>query len=329
MQTQAIVFQAPGHVKMLDIPMPDPGPQTVQIRTMYSCVSAGTEGWVFNNRFTWAGTPYPCVPGYQRVGIITQLGEDVEGWNVGDVVMATTGQWDGPVTAHWGAHSAVANTGVSELFALPKGIDPVAASAAVVAQVGYNAASRVAMEPNAWVVVYGDGLIGQCAAQAARARNARVVLVGHRNERLALAAEWSADAVINSHEDDVAASVREHTTGAPVVAVLDTIQTEAAQHQYLPFLEHGRGQIVYCGFTPGTQWANMATLQQRELTTHFVSGWNRTRMDATLSLMARNDMCVRPLVTHLVPAAQGSDMYQMIVNKRDPFLGICLNWSMV
>ena len=63
------------------------------------------------------------------------------------------------------------------------------AAGAVVAQVGYNAASRVAMQPGDWVVVYGDGIIGQSAAQAARARGARVILVGHRAERVALAAQ--------------------------------------------------------------------------------------------------------------------------------------------
>jgi 2-desacetyl-2-hydroxyethyl bacteriochlorophyllide A dehydrogenase len=327
MHTQAIVFQAPGRVGMQHIPMPDPEPGMVQVRTLYSFVSAGTEGWVLNNRFTWTHTPFPCVPGYQRVGVITQLGEGVEGWNVGDVVLATTGTWQGSVTSHWGAHTACANTAVSELFALPKDLDPVAAAGAVVAQVGYNAASRVAMEPNEWVVVYGDGVIGQCAAQAAQAHTARVVLVGHRAERLARAAASSADVVVNSREEDVVAAVRARTNDSPIVAVLDTIQTESAQYQYMPLLAHGRGQIVYCGFTPGTHWADMAILQQRELTTHFVSGWNRARMEATLSLLIRGHLHIRALVTHLVPASHGPDMYRMIAEKREPFLGICLDWN--
>lgn len=49
-------------------------------------------------------------------------------------------------------------------------------------------------------------------------------------------------------------------------------QSEAAQREYMPLLQHGRGQIVYSSFTPRTTWADMALLQQQELTAHFVSG---------------------------------------------------------
>ena len=140
------------------------------------------------------------------------------------------------------------------------------------AQVGYNAASRAVIEKGDWAVVYGDGLIGQCGAQAIRARGARVILIGHHPERLKLAAAHSADVVVNNREEEAAKAVHGHTGGRPVSVVLDSVQTEGSQREYVPLLERGRGQIVYFGFTPGTSWADMGLLQQRELTTHFVSG---------------------------------------------------------
>jgi 3-hydroxyethyl bacteriochlorophyllide a dehydrogenase len=241
--------------------------------------------------------------------------------------MATVGQWQGEVKPFWGSHVAVANTVADQLFWIPDGADEVDAAGCVVAQVGYNAASRVAMEPDDWVVVYGDGLIGQSAAQAARARGARVILVGHRPERLSLAVEYSADAAVNSHDRDVVAFVRDHAGAETVTAILDSVQREEAQREYMPLLERGRGQIVYTGFSPGEAWASMALLQQQELTTHFVSGWDRQRMEATLDLMATGRMHLRPLITHHVPAARGPDMYRMILERSEPFLGICLDWT--
>lgn len=327
MKTRAIVFERPETVAFWEIDVPPPDTGQVQIQTRYSMISAGTEGWAMQDRFTWQKTPFPCVPGYQRVGIIVALGEGVDGWRVGETVMATVGAWEGPVGPSWGAHVACANTPVGELYRLPEGVDALEASGLVVAQVGTNAASRAAMQPGDWAVVYGDGLIGQCAAQAARARGARVILVGHRPERLALAAAHSTDVVVNNHTEDVTASVHRHTGDQPVTFVLDSVQTEAAHREYLPLLAHGRGQIVYCGFTPSSTWADMALLQQQELTTHFVSGWSRERMDATLALMAAGKMRMRPLVTHLVPAAQGPQMYEKILQKSAPFLGIALDWT--
>ena len=197
----------------------------------------------------------------------------------------------------------------------------------MVAQVGYNAASRARIEPADPVVVYGDGLIGQCAAQAARARGARVIMVGHRAERLDLAAAHSADAVVNGHDGEVVEAVRRAAGSEHVTTVLDSVQSEDAQRQYTPLLARAEGQIVYCGFTPGTVWADMALLQQRELTAHFVSGWTRPRMEATLDLMARGLITLEPLVTHLVPASRAPEMYRMIAAKAEPFLGITLDWG--
>ncbi len=325
--TDAVVFPRAGAVVLQKVTMPPPGPGQVRVRTVYSTVSAGTEGWVWRNEFTWSPTRFPCVPGYQRVGTISALGADVQGWMIGDQVLATTGQWEGPVAPFWGSHIAEANTAASELYRLPAGLDPVDASGAVVAQVGYNAASRVDVKAGDWVIVYGDGLIGQLAGQAARARGARVLLAGHRPARLEAARQWAVEATVNTRQADFMAAVRRITGGEVVAAVLDTVQKPEAQRQYLPWLKPGQGQIVYSGFTPAPTWADMALLQQRELTTHFVSGWNRSRMEATLALMAQGKIRLRPLVTHLVPFAAAPEMYALLQTPGQAFMGITLDWQ--
>lgn len=329
MESPAIVFVAVDRVELQPLPVPPPGPHEIQVRTTYSSISAGTEGWALHDQFTWSPTPFPCVPGYQRVGTITALGSEVQGWRVGDQVVATNGQWTTSPVPHWGAHIGWANTRANEIYAIPDGVDLLDASATVVAQVGYNAVSRLTLDHGAWIAVYGDGLIGQCAAQVARARGAHVLLVGHRAERLALAAEWSADAVIDPRSESLTVTVQ-RLTGTPYVsAIVDTVQTVTAQTEYLPILEYARGQIVYAGFTPGTVWADMAKLQQQELTTYFVQGWTRPRMDATLALMAHGALRIRPLLTHIVPADHGPAMYTLIQQKTTSFLGITLDWEQI
>jgi bacteriochlorophyllide a dehydrogenase len=326
-KTSAIVFVEPGRVELQTIEMPDPKEGEVQVRTQLSTISCGTEGWFLQNRFTWQPTPYPCVPGYQRVGIVTRLGKGVAGWKEGDKAFATIGRWEGPVRAGWGSHLAVGNTATGEVFRIPPGTDDLDASAAVVAQVGYNAAYRPSLQPGDWVVVYGDGIIGQCAAQAARTRQARVILVGHRPERLALAVRHSADHVVNNREQPVVETVRALTGGQPVAVVLDSIQNEAVQAEYMPLLETGKGQIVYCGFTPGKVWADMAALHRRQLTTHYIAGWDRPRLEATLGLIGQGGIRIRPLITHRVSFREGPRMYDMILKKSAPFMGIALDWT--
>jgi 2-desacetyl-2-hydroxyethyl bacteriochlorophyllide A dehydrogenase len=328
LKTAAIVFTKKSEAQLRSIDMPDPGRDEVQVRTLYSTISSGTEGWILQDRFSWQPTTFPCVPGYQRVGVITRIGPGVAGWKEGDKVFATVGNWKGTVAPQWGAHLAVGNTLASEIYRLPDGSPgDIEMSLGVVAQVGYNAAHRASLKSGDWVVVYGDGLIGHCAAQVARSREARVILVGHRRERLALALKNSADHVIDNRGNSVAAAVRNLTAGKPVAVVLDSVQTEEAQMEYEGLLDPGIGQIVYCGFTPGKSWADMGSLQRRQLTTHFVSGWIRPRLESTLELIARGGMSMRPLITHLVSFEKGPQMYEMILNKSEPFMGITFNWK--
>lgn len=326
-QTDAVVFTQSGKVAVQKIQMPPPGAGQVRVRTAFSTISAGTEGWVWQNQFTWAATPFPCVPGYQRTGTITALGAGVEGWSIGDTVVATVGQWDGNVPPFWGAHMAEGNTPQSEIYRLPRGLSPIDASGAVVAQVGFNAAGRVHLNPGEWIVVYGDGLIGQFAAQAAKARGAKVALVGHRPARLALARRCGIDAVVDSHDDKIVESLRTLMNSDFAVAILDSVQRQEVQKQYMPLLQPGSGQIVYCGFTPSQVWADMALLQQREITAYSVSGWNRVRLEATLDLMAEGKLRLQPLVTHSEDFRHSPDLYDMIRTRGKEFLGIVLDWK--
>lgn len=272
-------------------------------------------------------TPYPCVPGYQRAGTITAVGSAVRQWKAGDRVVATIGVWKDGVTSFWGSHAAVANTPQQELFRIPPGVDDLDAAATVVIQVGYNAAYRPTLQAGDWVVVYGDGLIGQFGAQAAKSRGANVILVGRREGRLALAARHSAHHAVQSGPDAVA-QIRK-LTGSPYVAVvIDTVQSVSCEAEYLPLMEHGRGQIVYSGFSPGDTWSNMAKLHQAEVTTHYISGWFPHRMHATLALMAQQKLSLAPLVTHRVPFSLAPDMYAMLASKSESNLGIVLDWNM-
>src|SRR3954470_22705553 len=99
--TPAVVFDQACRIAMRDIAMPPPGRGQVRVRSELSVVSAGTEGHALRDRFTWAKAAYPCVPGYQRVGVITALGDGVTGWTVGERVVATTGVWQGEVSPFW------------------------------------------------------------------------------------------------------------------------------------------------------------------------------------------------------------------------------------
>ncbi len=326
MRTPAIVFVREGTVELGEIEMPPPGKGQVQVRTRYSAVSTGIETWCCMNRYTRAAMPFPCVPGHQRVGAVTAVGEGVTGWAEGETAVATVGAWDGPAGPFWGAHAAVANSPAKELYKVPPGCDVVDAAAATAAQVGHCAGHRPALQPGDWVLVYGDGIIGQFAAQAVRGRGAKVIMAGHYPRRMELAAGAGVDVCVENTRKSVAAAVRQKTGGKPVVAVIDTVQTIPAQREYVPLLANGTGQVVFSGFTPGICWSDVALLQRQQLTCHYVSGWTRAGMEAALASLADGGLRFGPLVTHRVPYTAAPAVWRMILDKTEPFLGILFDW---
>ena len=239
--------------------------------------------------------------------------------------MATTGSWKEEPVPFWGSHAAVANTKVDGLYRMPDGVASLDAAGTVVAQVGYNAAYRPSLEADDWVVVYGDGVIGQFGAQAARSRGARTILVGHRLERLATGGAQSADHVVREDADTVE-RIRAITGGEHVPVIIDTVQTPSCQQVYLPLLRQGEGQIVYSGFSPEEPWASMTSLHLQELTTHYIQGITRPRMEATLDLMAEGKLSFEPQITHRVGFERAAEMYRMIDTRSEPFLGIVFEW---
>ena len=148
-QTEAIVFTGVGQVEVRRVDVPEPGPHEVQVRTLFSTISGGTEGWILENLFTWKTTDYPCVPGYQRMGVIEAVGAEVTGWQPGERVMATVSSYPG-INAQSGSHSALSNTSAAEIYRIPDGTDDVDASGAVVAQVQPGSVAGRAASKAAW-----------------------------------------------------------------------------------------------------------------------------------------------------------------------------------
>lgn len=331
MLSLAVVFERPGEVAVRSVELPDPAPDDVLVRTEWSALSPGTEGRVLDDRFfsrSFAAQRFPTVPGYQRVGTIEALGGAVRDLRVGQRVFATRGRVSGGVAATWGGHVALALTPADEVMPLPDGIDGRVAAGLVLAQVGHNGATRPARTgPGALVVVVGDGLVGQYAAQASRARGAHVLLAGRRTDRLAAAARHSATEVLDVRAEDLAAAVRaRRPDGADVV--IDTSSTADGVRAATALLRRD-GELVLLGWYP--EGENLLDVfwfiaGKRELAAHFTGGWTRPRLEATLAAVGAGTLRVAELITHDIPWQDAAEAFALARDRASVHLGIVIDW---
>jgi bacteriochlorophyllide a dehydrogenase len=331
MQGHAVVFTAPNQVSYQEMELPAPGAGDVVVDVTYSWISPGTEGSFLRGERINGETPprpgdtlpFPQVYGYQKVGSVTSVGSEVTDVIPGEMVFAAMSRVTDCV---WpmGGHVSPAITPRNNIWKLPAGLDPLAASGLVLTQVGYNCGMRAPILPGDAAVVLGDGLVGQWAAQTLAWRGARVIMLGHRPERLARL-NLVQSAIVNTREVQPLTAVQ-RLAPEGVWTIVDTVGDVPTIELLLPTLRHD-SHIVSAGFNGERGRIDIQQLRMHETSLHCPSGWSKLRMDQTLTLLAQGKLETLPLITHYFPASQARQAWDAIRNPKQNTLGVILEWK--
>jgi 2-desacetyl-2-hydroxyethyl bacteriochlorophyllide A dehydrogenase len=332
MKAEAVIFLQKNKVRFQEIEVPDPSPKDVVVHTKYSWISTGTErSYLRGERANGevpctenAQPPFPIVPGYQKVGIVQSVGEDVHGIQPGEWVFVShsyvsMGPWK------VGGHVSLAVAPTEWIWKIPEGVDPVMLSGLVLVQVGYNCATRPPVEKGDIAVVIGDGLVGQWSAQVLAYRGARTILVGRHAFRLEHL-RVNNGATVNVKKEDLVNRLHRLSYPQKIAVLVDAIGSVPIIESILPLMRHN-GHIVSAGFCGTEGLIDIQMLRYGELTLHCPSGISRNRMDQTLELIAKGVIDTKSLITHRFPADQAEKAWNLILNYKEEFLGIILEWD--
>src|SRR5689334_5759492 len=221
----------------------------------------------------WAGhddIAFPHVPGHELAGVVSQVGEGVRRWTVGDRVTVPfvcgcgRCEWclagdaqvcpdqQQPGFTHWGsfAEEVVLHAADTNLVALPEGVDYATAAAlgCRFATAFRALAGRARVAGGEWVTVVGAGGVGLSAVMIARALGGRVIAVDRNPEALAVASALGAERVVPADGSDIPAAVAELTGGGSHVAV-DAVGSEQTCSDAILSLRR-RGRHVQIGLLP-------------------------------------------------------------------------------
>lgn len=211
---RAVQIQQTGGPEVMavaEVPVPEPGPG--QLR-----VEVAAAGLNFIDTYFRNGTypaPLPLLIGKECAGVVSAVGEGVEGFSIGDRVASPLAN---------GTYAEQCLTSAPGTFHVPDQVE--LEMAAAVALQGLTADYLVAgvyhLGPgNRCLIHAGAGGTGGLMIQMAKARGAEVFTTVGTPEKAAIAAEAGADHVINYSEVDFAEAVRAQL--GPDVAGLDVV----------------------------------------------------------------------------------------------------------
>jgi len=306
---QAIVIEQPGDESVLQLgSAPDPvlGPGEVRIDVAASALNRAD--------LLQRQGMYPPPPGASPIlglecsGVISELGEGVSGWKLGDRVMA--------LLAGGGyAEQVVVDAG--SCMPVPPSLDLVEAAGLpeVCLTVFLNVFQLGGLEAGGWLLVHGGGSgIGTAAIQMAREAGARVIVTAGSDEKCARCRELGADVAVNYREADFAEAIAEATGGAGVDVILDSIGAPYLEGNLASLAVGGR--LVLIGLMGGAKAEiGLGALLMRRL--QVMGSTLRARPEAEKAELARAFLArfgkalesgaIRPIIDEVLPLDEAAE----------------------
>lgn len=332
----AVVFAGIRDVQLWDdLEIPSPAPDEVLIRTELTGISIGTDGWMLQGRYPRSADRYPFVYGYQRVGMIEEVGSEVTDLVAGDRVFVGTaptrltshyrlGEAAGGYTS-FGCCKAVATAKIPDNVASE---DAALAAMAAVPMIGRN---LTGVAPGDLVVVLGQGMIGQMAAQLCRVRGARVLTADVLDNRVELSRKFSADVAVNSARENLSEIVHnEQLAGADAVfdctgrsdlfgLCMEIVRGECRE-------DSKPGKLCMQGFFPDSIPVDFNIAHHRRLTMTFPCGFDMSGVRETLRLLAEKRLNLSGLVTHTWTFEQAPEAFTLMLDRPGDVLGMYIRW---
>jgi len=313
---RAVVCRAWGAVEDLtleDVPAPTPGPGEVLIDVRATAVNYADALLVAGRYQT--KPPLPFSPGLETAGVVAACGDGVTRFSPGDRVMA--------VLAYGGlAERAIAPA--AETFTIPAGMSFDEAGAFPIAYISSHVAIRWQgrLEPGETLLVLGAaGGVGLTAVEIGKAMGARVIAGASTAEKLAVARERGADALVNYATDNLTERVMALTDGKGADVCFDPIGDDLFDAA-LSALGWG-GRILLVGFVGGVQQipANRLLVKHRAALGSSLRyfRWHapdklQRSVDELLRWYAEGRL--RPLVSHRLPLERTIEAIRLLTDRK-------------
>lgn len=378
---QIIQSYKTGEIDLVELPVPSLRKGTILVETRASLVSVGTEKHMLEmakkgligkalarpdlvrrvidkaktdgirhaRRQAEGRLDTPVALGYSASGIVKAVGEDVNGFFVGDRVAIT-----GPGSGWHAEYNLTPN-----LFAVKipskfhdggnqRAIGFDEAAFAALGGIALEAVRLVHAQLGDRVAVIGLGLIGQIAAQLLASSGCHVFGMDISWEKVSLAMEHGMEYGFSS-ADELMPAVREQTANAGVDAVIilaaaksreplelaaeisrerGTIVASGLVNLDVPrkmFYEKELGLVVSRAWGPGLYDPNYAQKNQDYPIAY--ARWTANRNVAEfLSQLSKGRVSVKHLISHRFLLPEALNAYDLILENKEPFLGIVLEY---
>jgi predicted dehydrogenase/threonine dehydrogenase-like Zn-dependent dehydrogenase len=349
-----------GETTVVEVPSPTVKPGHLRIQTKLSLISSGTERMITHfgksnylnkakqqpdkvvqvlNKIKTDGLestlntvsarldePQPL--GYSNIGIITHIGDSVDGFKVGDRVVSN------------GRHAEIVNVPKNLCAKIPDRVSDETAVFTVVSSIGLQGVRLANPTIGETFVVYGLGLIGLLTIQILKANGCRVLGLDISTERVEIAKMFGIEAIDLSQGADPISAGLTFSNGNGVDSVIITASTkDDSIIRNAAKMSRKRGRIVLigvvglklnrsdfydkelsfqvsCSYGPGRYDSDYEE-QGNDYPIGFVRWTEKRNFEAVLELMASGLIKIKPLISSRVSLEESPYAYDKVLTGKD------------
>lgn len=344
---KAAVLYAPGDLRYEEFPSPSSpaaGEAVIKVSAAGICGSD-------IDRVTRTGTyHFPCIPGHEFCGEVSDIGDSVSNVGVGDRVVVAPiipcfvcescqrgdfglcGDYDYLGSRRDGAFAQYVKAPARNLIRMPDGVSDSEGAAVEPAAVTLHGMKRAGVSAGDCVAVLGCGTIGLFAVQFARVLGAgSVIAVDIDASKLRLAETAGATATINSASADPIDALSDLTSGRMADVSVETAGISLTQEQAVRAARKG-GRVLYLGTAHRDVVFPHKTFERivrGELTA--IGSWNSFsapfpggEWSAVLGYLRDGRLRIKPYISHAFPLEKAPEVIEGMAAKKFAFTKVVL-----
>lgn len=360
-----------GQTAIEEVPIPTPATGQALVRVCASLVSAGTERMLvefaeksllgkarsrpdlvkqvlekmrregvlatLGAAFNRLDQPMPL--GYSSAGTIAALGEEMDGFKVGQRVACAGGGY--------AVHAEYNLVPRNLLTPLPDSVDFESAAFTTLGAIALHGFRLAEPQIGESVAIIGMGLLGLLAGQIAAAAGCRVLGIDVNPQRIALAASLGLQAVLRDQAVDSAQAFTSNRGFDKVIICADTSSNDPVE--LAAVIARDRAKVVATGavgltfprkpyyekelsfinsrsYGPG-RYDTSYEENGRDYPLGYVRWTEGRNFEAVVDLLAGGKLKIAPMITHRFPIEKAAEAYEIITGKKkEPFLGVLLTY---
>jgi 2-desacetyl-2-hydroxyethyl bacteriochlorophyllide A dehydrogenase len=279
----------------------------------------------------------PLIMGHEASGVVTSLGNDVSGWNIGDRVTfdstiyplndwyTLNGQYNlsenrkvlGVSPGNYKKHGAFAEyVAVPEhiLYKLPDNVTFEQAAMVEPAAVALHAIKQSGLQLGESATVIGAGMIGLFLVQLLSLSSpSPLFAIDIDPSKLDMAKNFGAEIILNPDKDELLKEVLARTNKRGVDHVFEAVGIEPTVNSAIELVRKG-GKVVLVGnLSPSINFPlqNVVTREIKVLGSCAIRG----EYETVLQLIEAGKIQVDDMISAVAPLSEGADWFRRLYNK--------------